>query len=273
MLRYSLQQANRIVVLDRFMCQCIADKGIPGGRIEVIAPWSHDEVIRRDESGRQRFRARHGLADKFVVMYSGNHCPCHPLDTLLAAAARMFDQPQTVFCFVGGGKEFQKVQEFARQRQLPNIVCLPYQPLEELSGSLSAADLHAVVLGDPFVGIVHPCKVYNILRIGTPFVAIGPETSHLTDLLAEEDVGYLGTAIRHGDVDRLVRCLETAAASNQWSNQRHRVPLASRYSQAALLPRLIAAIEDKEWRAERERAPLISPPTRTTLSARHPRRR
>src|SRR2546421_8015410 len=35
------------------------------------------------------FRAEHGLTGKFVVMYSGNHSPCHPLDTLLAAAERL----------------------------------------------------------------------------------------------------------------------------------------------------------------------------------------
>ena len=29
------------------------------------------------------------------------------------------------------------------------------------------ADLHAVVMGDPFVGIIHPCKIYNVLALGT----------------------------------------------------------------------------------------------------------
>jgi hypothetical protein len=48
---------------------------------------------------------------------------------------------------------------------LSTIHCLPYQPLDQLAGSLSAADLHVVVMGNVFVGLVHPCKIYNILSV------------------------------------------------------------------------------------------------------------
>ncbi len=87
-----------------------------------------------------------------------------------------------MFCFVGGGSEQVKVREFAAQHGLKNVKCLPYQPLNELSGSLSAADLHVVVMGEEFVGIVHPCKVYNIMLVGAPALYIGPEPSHVTDI-------------------------------------------------------------------------------------------
>ena len=42
--------------------------------------------------------------------------------------------------------------------------------------------IHVVVMGDPFVGLIHPCKIYNILRLGTPVLYIGPAESHITDL-------------------------------------------------------------------------------------------
>ncbi len=239
MLRYSLRRSDRIVALDRFMKDRIAAKGVPREKLVVIPPWSLDDAVRFDMQARQRFRARHGLSDKFVVMYSGNHSPCHPLDTLLEAAQRLASQPQFAFCFVGGGKEFGKVQRFARERQLDNILCLPYQPLDQLSASLSAADLHVVVLGEPFVGIVHPCKVYNILRIGSPLLAIGPTPSHLSDLLSQGDFEEQGTVVSHGDVAGVMECVEDSAAVAQWRNPRRRLPDATRFSQAALLPRLM----------------------------------
>src|SRR5204863_8804221 len=81
-----------------------------------------------------------------------------------------------------------------------NILCLPYQPLAELAGSLSAADLHVVVLGNPFVGLIHPCKIYNALAVGAPILYIGPESSHLSEILAA-----LGSRVcarlRHGDAE------------------------------------------------------------------------
>src|SRR4029077_17850537 len=114
------------------------------------------------------FRSHNDLSEKFVVMYAGNHSPCHPLDTLLDAAKTLRARDDIVFCFVGGGSEFSKVEEFARASRLKNILCLPYQPQTELSGVLSAADLHVVIMGEGYQGLVHPCKIYNILTVGSP---------------------------------------------------------------------------------------------------------
>jgi len=105
---YSMRRAERIVALDRFMQQRIRAKGIAAEKVAVVPPWAHDDLVRFDREARRRFRDRHGLSKKFVVMYSGNHSPCHPLDTLLAAAERLADRPEIVFLFVGGGSEFRK---------------------------------------------------------------------------------------------------------------------------------------------------------------------
>src|SRR5207247_1722645 len=162
-----------------------------------------------DPAGRERFREAHGLKDKFVVMYSGNHSPCHPLDSLMDAARRMAGQPQIAFCFVGGGSEFTKVQRFAEQHQLSNVLCLPYRPLDQLAGSLSAADLHVVVMGDRFVGIVHPCKIYNILTVGVPVLYIGPRPSHIAEILDTMPNGSQCASAEHGDIDTIIRHIQT----------------------------------------------------------------
>jgi glycosyltransferase involved in cell wall biosynthesis len=203
MLRYSLDHATCIVVLDRFMAKRIADKRIDSGKIVVLPPWSQDNDIAYNHSGRQRFRTAHGLQDRFVVMYSGNHSPCHPLQTLLEAARRLKCRDDVAFCFVGGGSQFQAVRSFASEHGLDNIVTVPYQPLSALSASLSAADLHVVVMGDPYVGIVHPCKVYNIRALGIPYLYIGPPASHVQEL------GPTFSA-RHGDVDGVLRHIDAA---------------------------------------------------------------
>ena len=144
--------------------------------------------------------ASYELSQKFVVMYSGNHSPCHPLETLLQAAERLAENEDVAFCFVGGGSEFGKVKERAQNRGLRNVLCLPYQPIEKLSGSLSAADLHVVVMGDQYVGIVHPCKIYNVLAVKKPFLYIGPNESHVTDIIGQSDA-YVSS---HGDVEGVV---------------------------------------------------------------------
>jgi hypothetical protein len=162
-------------------------------------------------------------------MYSGNHSPCHPLDTLLDAARAVTTHSEIVFCFVGGGSEQVKV----RKSGLSNVMCLPYQPLDELSSSLSAADLHTVVMGEQFVGIVHPCKVYNILSVGAPVLYIGPQPSHVTDVASQQGKFFL---TRHGDADAVVTAILEA------KQLRERQPVTP-FAKQALLPQLIDVLE------------------------------
>lgn len=229
MLRYSFRVADRTIVLDRFMKERVVAKDVDPARVTIIPPWSHDDQVGFSAAGREAFRERHGLLDKFVVMYSGNHSPCHPLDTLLDAARALKERTEIVFCFVGGGSEQAKVRESG----LRNVKCLPYQPLNELSSSLSAADLHTVVMGEKFVGIVHPCKVYNILSVGAPVLYIGPEPSHVTDIATHQGKFFL---TRHGDIDA------TVAAILKAMPLRERRPITP-FAKQDLLPQLIEVIE------------------------------
>ncbi|MGH9970262.1 MAG: glycosyltransferase family 4 protein, partial [Pyrinomonadaceae bacterium] len=243
-LRYSLRQADRVVVLDRFMKQRVMENGGNGvaeDRITVLPPWAHDDAIFFDEEGRSEFRKRHNLDQSFVVMYSGNHSPCHPLNTLLEAALRLADRSEISFCFVGGGSEQAKVKAFAAQHGLKTVKCLPYQPLAALSASLSAADLHTVVMGDGFAGIVHPCKVYNILSVDRPFLYIGPEESHITDIAAQSTNGLAYCSARHGEVDRVVSHI-TKAAQRLASPANGSLDLARKFSKDAVLPQMIKLV-------------------------------
>ena len=236
MMNYSFSQADRTIVLDRFMMERVAAKGVRTSQIAIVPPWSHDDKVGYSQAGREAFRRQHGFSDKFVVMYSGNHSPCHPLDTLLDAALNLKTRSEIVFCFIGGGSEQMKVREFVSRYGLYNVKCLPYQPLTELSSSLSAADLHVVVMGEKFVGIVHPCKVYNIMSIGTPALYIGPQPSHITDIASQQSGFFL---TRHGDVGSVTTAILKAMQPG------HRQQLAL-FSKQALLPQLIDFIESKQ---------------------------
>jgi len=243
LLAYSLRQAERIVVLDRFMKQRIVAKGIPEEKIVTIAPWSHSDVVRFDPVGRDKFRLGNNLSEKFVVMYSGNHSPCHSLDTLLGAARKLADRDDISFCFVGGGSEYEKVRAYARGNNLRNILCLPYQPLSELASSLSAADLHVVVMGDAFTGIVHPCKIYNILEVGSPVLYVGPTASHVVDVITKLDDQDLICSVRHGEVDKAVDYIVTGSQTATRRLSASAIEIAATFSKEALLPTMVELID------------------------------
>jgi glycosyltransferase involved in cell wall biosynthesis len=268
MSRFSLRHAHKVIALDRFMRDRIVAKGIPPTNVVVIPPWSHDTEVKFDPEGRERFRKAHGLDGKFVVMYSGNHSPCHPLDTLLGVARKLASDPTIIFCFVGGGSEWRKIQQMVAAQNVPQaslpagsprvlagslpstlnsqpstILCLPYQPLDQLSASLSAADLHVVVMGNAFVGLVHPCKIYNVLNVGAPVLYIGPRLSHISEIAAVANGEVRCLSAGHGEVDLVVKHIlcarEEAPQLSRHSSSRG----PSLFSKESLLPKLIAELE------------------------------
>jgi colanic acid biosynthesis glycosyl transferase WcaI len=241
--RFSLRKASKIVVLDHFMQKRILEKDIEPKKISVIPPWSHDADVRYDAEGRVRFRKCHGLDGKFVVMYSGNHSPCHPLDTILSAAKKLSENREVAFLFVGGGSQFRKVKQFAIDHSLPNILCLPYQPLAQLAGALSAADLHLVVMGSPFVGLVHPCKIYNILRIGSPLLYIGPQPSHISEIIQQINGRLPCGWAEHGQVEQVIQQVMGLKQTMSQRNGDRRASFADQFSKSALLPQLVATLE------------------------------
>jgi glycosyltransferase involved in cell wall biosynthesis len=202
--RFILRRATLIVALDRFMADRLAARGVPRSKMLVAPPWPLDEHIREPVS-ENPFRIRHRLAGKFVIMYSGNHSPSNPMTTLLDAAVRLKDRSDIAFLFVGGGIGKKEVERYINDYALTNSLSLPYQPLAQLGESLSAADVHVVALGEPMVGIIHPCKIYGAMSASRPILYLGPRPSHISDLLDQHEIGV---EIRHGDVPAAVAAID-----------------------------------------------------------------
>ena len=250
-LEKSFQQSAAIIALDRFMADRIAAKGVDRRKIHVVSPWAHENEVRPDPEGSKAFRARHGLGDSFVVMYSGNHSPCHPLSSVIDAAIGLKDEDKVRFLFVGGGTGWEEIKRIKERENLTNVICLPYQPLEKVGASLGAADLHIVAMGDAFVGLVHPCKVYNLLSLGLPWVGVGPKESHLADLLKElgESSGCVG--VRHGDSAALARLIQERA-KKLVSDPARLKKVGEKFREGVLAARLAKIIVDSAEETERE---------------------
>jgi glycosyltransferase involved in cell wall biosynthesis len=204
-----LIHSDKIVVLDTFMKEHLLRKGARQEKIRVLPPWAHDDKLETIPHDANVFRRNQGWNGKFCVMYSGNHGISNPLTTLLEAALLMKDETDVIFAFIGGGERVREVLDFKEKHRLTNIVYLPYQKISDLKYSLSAADLHIVVIGERFVGVLHPCKIYGILKIGRPFAYIGPQHSHVADIIRREGVGY---HVLHGDPAKLVMVIHQVRA-------------------------------------------------------------
>ena len=238
--RWSLHRASRVIVPDSYLRDRLVNKGIVAGNISVIPLWAQGEIA-FDLAGRERYRRQLGLEGKHVVMYAGNHTPCHPLATLVDAAAQLQNEPGIHFCFVGGGMEWKRLRERAQTEHWGHATFLGYQPFEDLPGLLSSADTQMVVMGDPFVGIIHPCKVYNFLAARRSFIYVGPERSHVTDLIRTGGLETITASFRHGESAALAGELRRRAQVNPapaWPEN-----AGTAWEESVILPQMVAVIE------------------------------
>jgi glycosyltransferase involved in cell wall biosynthesis len=242
--RAAAQASQTVVALDPFMAARVEHRWSIDGRLTVLPPWSHEDQVTPIPHAENPFRERHGLQGKRVVMYSGNLSPVHPLDTFLQAARELREDSRLVFVFLGAGGQRATIEEAIRRDRLEHVLLLPYQPLDQIRYSLSAADVHLVSMGTDMVGIVHPCKVYGAMAAARPVLYLGPRRSHIGALVDRFDIGW---QVDHGDVAGAVKALSAVAAAPAEElaarGARARAALAGELSQAHLLHSFCALLE------------------------------
>jgi len=90
-----------------------------------------------------------------------------------------------------------------------NVKFFPFQPEQELLSVLSVPDVHLVLLRRGLEGLVVPSKLYPILAMGKPVIALVPKESDVSKIVADHRCGI---AIDPDDPDRLVEAIRYLAA-------------------------------------------------------------
>jgi glycosyltransferase involved in cell wall biosynthesis len=171
--------------------------------IDVIHNWADGEYIKPLPKDANSFLKSIGLESKFVVQYSGNHGLFHKLETIILSAEKCVD-PEIAFLFIGDGGKKQTLMQMTRERDLKNVVFLPYQKYETLPQSLTAAAIAIVTLEENIEGLAMPSKLYSILASGTPVIALCDADSSVADIIREAQCGYV---VSQGDADGLLRAI------------------------------------------------------------------
>ena len=199
-----LDKANTVVSLDQFMYRRVNRKKQNILNHIVLPPWPHDNHLVNFSERSDRFREKNNWNNKRVLMYSGNHSLVHPLDTFLSATKEFENEKRFLMAFVGGGLGKGLVEKWIINNPRTPVVAMPYQPLDNLYQSLSAADIHLVSMGDNMIGCVHPCKIYSAMAVGKPVLLLGNLDNHITEILEEYDIGW---SVKHGDVESMINIL------------------------------------------------------------------
>jgi colanic acid biosynthesis glycosyl transferase WcaI len=186
-----LRRADRIVAIGETMRERLEAKGASADRISVIPNWVDTESVQPKPKDNEWSRERE-LADRFVVMHSGNVGHAQDLDTLVRATTFLRDLDDLRAVVIGRGARHAALVELAERLDVEDAVqFMNYQRREELSLSLSAADVHVVGLARGLAGYVVPSRFYGILAAGRPVIVHADEQSETVRITREVGCGIV----------------------------------------------------------------------------------
>jgi len=197
--RFLYRHADHISLISEGFRQNLLRKGVPPQKLSVTPVWADPEVV-KPMPKENSFRARHGLQDKFVVMYAGTLGYTSNLDDVLQAAELLQKHLDICFLVIGEGVKKEALEGYAREKMLSNIRFLSFQPRETFGEMMAAADLNLVTLNANSSQTSLPSKTFNIMASARPILAVTPPESEIAYLI---NTTHCGVNVPPGQVQAL----------------------------------------------------------------------
>jgi len=206
----AFEDAKHVVALGPVMKDRIAAKtgaDFDRKKITIIHNWEDENFIEPKSKEENWFSRKHGLVDRFTVLYSGNIAQFHNLETLVRAAGAFEDEPVR-FLIIGEGDNKDKIVAIADELGIHNqtVKFLSYQPWDDLPYTLTSGDVSVVAVKEGFEGIVVSSKMYTAMAAGKPILGITQPDDDEARIIDAFDAG---SHIEQGNIDGLIDVIET----------------------------------------------------------------
>ncbi|MCK4204984.1 glycosyltransferase family 4 protein [Brucella pituitosa] len=201
---WSMRQSALTICPIEKMAHYLSEKGIPSDNLAVVHHWADKNEILPVNREENALRNLWGLEEKFVIGYSGNFGRAHEFSTVLDAAEQLQTNSDIVFLMIGEGQQHAYVEQEVKRRRLSNVVMKPFQPVEQLSESLGAADVHLVSLKPELEHCIVPSKFYGVLAAARPTIFIGDPDGEIATVVRDF---HCGLSLCPGEVEMLISAI------------------------------------------------------------------
>jgi glycosyltransferase involved in cell wall biosynthesis len=157
--------------------------------IIIIPNWVNTDFLKPIAKAENPFVIQHQLANKFIVMYSGNLGMTHDIESIVNTAEALKNNTHIHFVIIGDGVKKSKITQLVKEKSLKNVLLLLYQDKAILPYSLGCADIGIVTLSQGAENISVPSKTYYTLAAGSAIVALASTDSELGVLIEKYKCG------------------------------------------------------------------------------------
>lgn len=159
-------------------------------QIVIIPNWAPLESLPvRDKIN--AFSLEHGLADKFVVLYSGTMGMKQNPDIVVQAAEELRQHVDIMFVVISDGVGMEFLQRQKEKKALDNLLLMPLQPFERLPDCLASADVGLVLLDADAGTYCVPSKVWSIYCSARPALLVVPHNNLAARTTLQHNAGIV----------------------------------------------------------------------------------
>jgi len=164
-------------------------RNVSKGKTQVVFHWIDSEpFLKVKKTG--RFRKLYNLENKFIFLFGGVLGPSQGLDLFVRIAAKIRDNKDIVFLFVGDGSAKENLVKMKEELKLKNIIFKPFVSLEEYPELVKDCDVGIISLTAQNTTPAVPAKILGYMAAAVPVVAFLHRESDGLLIVKEAECGY-----------------------------------------------------------------------------------
>jgi colanic acid biosynthesis glycosyl transferase WcaI len=184
------------------------------------------------------------LRDKFVVQCAGNMGLAQDIETMFKAIGLLKEHVNIHFLFIGSGAKRQWMGNEVRDKKLSNVTILDQRNRSDQQNFLNACDIAMVSLISGMTGAGVPSRMYNIMAVGKPIIAIAEYDSELAMVIEEEKIGWTVLPDNYMHLSEVILEAYSNHSTLVEMSGRARIAALTKYSAKLLINKYYETIKD-----------------------------
>lgn len=197
-----------------------------GSKLQLLHNWvdidHHSQENEASSRTQVDFRQKWGIKQKHVAVFAGVMGPSQYLELILGVADRLRSQSDLLFLLVGDGKEKERLQALAKEKNLNNVQFEGFISRDVYPDLLKVCSIGLVCLSPQNKTPVVPGKILGHMASGLPVVAFLHTVSDGHAMIAD---ARCGVSANSADWDH---CAEVFRALIQRSDEFESIGLAGK---------------------------------------------
>jgi glycosyltransferase involved in cell wall biosynthesis len=202
---YTYRNADKIIVISEDFKRNIMAKGVPEEKIETVYNWIGENEVVPIERKDNILINKYGLEqDRFYISHCGNIGLSQNMDMLVEVAKELECNPDIMFLIIGDGAYKPELEKRIKDKELKNIILLPFQPYEDIAHVFSIGDVGLVISKSNVGQSSVPSKTWSIMSAERPVLASFDTGSELNRII---ESSHCGICVQSDEKDSLINAI------------------------------------------------------------------